>query len=165
MRTLSFVHSNIFLLITSWKQCSKDKKLCDTKIVFSSSNLLKQKNRRSVLFEVKRADMQKLLIVRTTSEIMLLSVSLIYSQLPAYDVQNRKKSITFVSKICGIHNLFVSSLISWSLMLQLRHETSIKYKRFSYQRSRIDQFRLYAARTPANPMKQKFVEICSCRLK
>ena len=32
---------NIFLLITSCKPCSKDKRLCDAKIVFSSSNLLK----------------------------------------------------------------------------------------------------------------------------
>ena len=31
------------------------------------------------------------------------------SYLPA-DVQNRKKSITSVGKICGIHNLFVSIL-------------------------------------------------------
>lgn len=60
-----------------------------------------------------------------------------------------------MGKICRIHNLFVSIFISWSLMQQLWHNTSIKYKRFSYQRSRIDQFRLHAAKTPANPMKHK----------
>ena len=55
------------------------------------------------------------------------------------------------------------NIISWSLMLQLRHdlttETSIKYKRFSYQRSRIDQFRSHASKTPANPMKHKFAVV------
>lgn len=37
--------------------------------------------------------------------------------------------------------------------------TSIKYKRFSYQRSGIDQFRLHATKTPANPMKHKFAVV------
>ena len=44
-------------------------------------------------------------------------------------------------------------------MLQLKHKTSIKYKRFSYQRSGIDQFRSHAAKTSANPMKQKFAVV------
>ena len=44
-------------------------------------------------------------------------------------------------------------------MLQLKHKTSIKYKRFSYQRSRLDQFRLHAAKTSANPMKHKLAVV------
>ena len=44
-------------------------------------------------------------------------------------------------------------------MLQLKHKTSIKYKRFSYQGSRLDQFRLHASKTPANPMKHKFAVV------
>ena len=76
-----------------------------------------------------------------------------------------KIETTFVGKICCIHNLFVSIFISWSLMLQLRHlhKTKIKYKRFSYQRSRIDQLRLHAAKT--NPMKHKFAVVVENKYK
>ena len=64
-----------------------------------------------------------------------------------------------MGKICSIDNLL-------SLFYHLEFDVTIKtqdqhkiQKVFFYQRSRIDQFRLHAAKTPANPMKHKFAVV------